>query len=155
MGDEFEEESEVQRLPTLKVNANDLSWLKEQKPSKDSSLQIQALGGEAVRCAAARKSQFYVAPVSPKDDFEDAEEVKSSLCSTEPAPLLALYCECGNLCEPDLTLCNACAQKQEPVEISGSLYMQSNRTLKYAWIHLINKELYCTLNYSRRLQQKR
>eukprot|EP00826_Nyctotherus_ovalis_P038489 TRINITY_DN3608_c0_g1_i13.p1 TRINITY_DN3608_c0_g1~~TRINITY_DN3608_c0_g1_i13.p1 ORF type:complete len:478 (+),score=112.60 TRINITY_DN3608_c0_g1_i13:1167-2600(+) len=151
MGEEFSTKCDVhvRLLPTLKVNSNDLNWLKEQKSSKGSSMRIRALAGDAVRSAAQprKTSTFYVAPVTPKadPDLEDTEEFKTSPSMGEAVPQFSVYCECGNLCDAGQTQCSMCQQKQEPVEISGSLYIPDNNELKLIWIHLINKEIYCKL----------
>jgi hypothetical protein len=151
MGEEYSAKNElhVGILPTLKVNSNDLNWLKEQKSSKGSSLCIQALAGDAVRSAAQprKTSRFYVAPINPKEDpdLDDTEEFKTALSVAEVIPQFSVYCECGNLCDSGQTLCNICLQKQEPVEMSGNLYITDKSELKVIWVHLLNKEIYCKL----------
>ncbi len=165
----------AQKLPTLKVNSNDLSWLKEQKASKDSVLIQEEMSGEMVRISTHSKkvSQFYVPPVDTNEDVEDPEEGKS-LFSPAPEVVAAtvavrkdseetkdsgsvsgtegrgpqnfeLYCECGNLCEGENSLCRKCQEKQKPVEFSGHLYAQVYSGLKLCWFRLLNKELYCKL----------
>jgi len=149
IGDEFATKSEFHAriLPTLKVNSNDLNWLKEQKSSKGSSLRIQVLAGDAVRCAthSRKTSTFYVAPINPKEDpeIDDTEEFKTAPSTTEVVPQFSVYCECGNSCAIDQTLCNICLQKQELVEMSGNLYVTSNNGFKPIWVYLLNKEMYC------------
>lgn len=107
-------------------------------------MQIQSLAGDVVRSSAHQKrmSKFYVAPVIAKEDCNNTEESKE-LPLDEPN--FAVYCQCGNLCNTNSTLCNDCLQKQEPIEYSSSLYIPDKNGLKLIWVHLINKEIYCKL----------
>lgn len=160
LGDESPKDSgsHAQKLPTLKVNSNDLSWLKEQKGSKDMTVLQEEMTGDVVRISSHTKkvSQFYIPPIPAEDSVpseEDTEELKAP-----PVPMLnrristagmfVLYCECGNVCEGDNSLCNKCLDKQKPIEFSGHLYTQVHSGLKLCWIHLLNKELYCIREYS-------
>ena len=147
MSEEFSTmlENHIKTLPILKINSNNLNWLKEQKPSKNSTLTIQTLSGDAVRTTTETRkvSKFYVQHLEPKDnfDFDDIEEFKSS--TDESPSSFSLYCECGNICIYGKTLCNLCTQKQELLEKSGYLYIEEGKGIKQIWVHLLNKELYC------------
>ena len=145
MCDEYTEHIKI--LPVLKVNSNDLNWLKEQKPSRGSSLTIQSLQGDAVRTSAHTKKSTFSTTYTPKAT-EECEELKSNI---DYDGNISLYCECGNICQSGQTMCNVCLQKQEPVEISGNLYMSNNKGVIMYWVHLLNKELYCILLYNYRL----
>ena len=63
-----------------------------------------------------------------------------------------IYCECGNPCEGENTLCESCSKSKESVEFSGYLYIkdQSNQLKRY-WYILLNKELYCKSSNQNRL----
>ncbi len=164
--------SHIQKLPTLKVNSNDLSWLKEQKASKDISLLQEDMSGDVVRISSHTKkvSRFYVPPVdnkedceSPCDEVEEAKDFSGAVKESEGTKGLAkdspltsfsgvaitlptnieLYCECGGLCEGDNSQCSKCLEKRKPVEFSGHLFAQVNSATKLCWFHLLNKELYC------------
>ena len=161
IGDESPKDtgSHAQKLPTLRVNSNDLSWLKEQKGSKDSQLFQGELSGDVVRLSthAKKVSQFYIPPVVSTEEGtpipEDMEDVKASspVPSFETIPTPAntispfiLYCECGNPCEGENSLCDKCLEKQKPIEFSGHLYAHVYSGINLCWFRLLNKELYCT-----------
>ncbi len=146
-----EGETHARKLPTLKVNSNDLNWLREQKASKDSALIQEEMPGDVVRLSTSPKkvSQFYIPPIEAKEDgspnIDEIEESKDTAAGTPfgRIPLFVLYCECGNTCEPDHSLCGKCIEKQKPVEFSGHLYAQVYSGLKLCWFRLLNRELYC------------
>jgi len=151
MGEETaHEDFHAHKLPTLKVNSNDLNWLREQKPSsKDPIIPSPTqLSGDVVRISThtTKVSKFYVAPVVVKEPgVEDSEEasLSGSDSSSSIPSLTVMYCECGNACESENTLCKACMQKQQPIEYSGPLYIHLYSSVKLCWIRLLNRELYC------------
>ena len=67
-----------------------------------------------------------------------------------------LYCECGNSCDGESTVCSTCLKSKETIENTGYLYLKAKSTkLKRYWYILLNKELYCKArqNYLNRLQE--
>ena len=163
MSEDSDGETHAKKLPALKVNSNDLKWLREQRLSKDTDLIQQEIPGYVVRLSTQPRkvSRFYIPPVESTQDHsqnvEDTEEIKDSAIPLEnPATIVVsphvtqfvVYCQCGNLCETDNPLCKKCIEKQIPVEFSGKLYYQSGSDLKLCWFRLLNKELYCNFPLS-------
>ena len=150
----------AQKLPTLRVNSNDLNWHKEQKGSKDSVLLQAEMSGNVVRISTSnptkKVSTFYIPAVEDEDSppvADEVEEVKAAKLKVAIPPTLQtapttfeLFCECGNLCDKENSICKACMEKKKPVEFSGHLYTQVYSGLKLCWFRLLNKELYCNSN---------
>lgn len=130
----------------LKVNSNDLRWLKEQKSSKDAGF-FQQNHDSVVRLSNNKRlSKFSpVGDINPHSE----EEIKAphieiiNSCSSESESSSLMYCVCGSLCEGDNTECNRCLQKKTPIDFSGSLLAHINFGVKKYWFRLLNKELYC------------
>jgi hypothetical protein len=158
MNEESQAEEEVgaRKIPCLKVNSNDLHWLKEQKCSKDV-IAIKELNGEAVRVPRHQKkmSQFFIpkdtqteeAPrlLGSKEDIKEVPPEASKVPSAESVITVEVYCECGNLCETDNSLCASCRAKQKPIDFAGELFVKIDETNTLCWVRLLNKELYCTI----------
>lgn len=79
--------------------------------------------------------------------FLETEQKVSSLYFRENSQDAAggvIYCECGNVCEGENTLCATCMKSTDSKEYSGFLYLKKRSgNLKRYWYSLINKELYC------------
>ena len=67
----------------------------------------------------------------------------------------AIYCECGNPCDGDNTICTACSSSKTSIEHSGYLYLKAKSTkLKRYWYILLNRELYCKFTRVNRIGYK-
>lgn len=141
----------IKQIPTLKVNSNDLHWLKDQTRSKDTSL-LSGINGEAVRVqpGAKKLSTFSTTSAAELQPGGFSEEVKGAAqvtieknFTTEDKISSVLYCECGNACDKEASLCKKCQEKQKTIEFSGFLYTPIGFGLKLCWFRLLNKELYC------------
>ena len=123
---------------------SNLNWCKEQ-----TKISSNILSEDVVRLSSLPKkvSTYYVSPVQLDDDFfqwDECEEFKSSTSIKEETPInFELYCECGNICKNDQSLCKSCLEKQTTIEFSGYLSIFTKDHLKRYWVRLLNKELYC------------
>ena len=127
------------------MKAQHIPWIDSSKTQE--TLMSPNLNTEVIRMPNATKvSQTAV---------QKAKEEKSDMFKSPSLILLdssgkdevgtLVYCECGNFCEGESTLCSACMKNKESIENSGYLYLKAKSTkLKRYWYILLNKELYCT-----------
>lgn len=128
-------------MPSKGMLARHVPWIDQSKAKSTSSPHINA---EAIRLPNAIKTNS-LAPTKAPDTAELLKSPSLFLRGTgknETAGIV--YCECGNPCEGENTLCESCLKSKETVEYSGYLYLKDKSAqLKRYWYILLNKELYC------------
>jgi len=143
----------INKVPSLKIESNDLTWMKEQKSSKDTSY-FQKMHEGCVRdpnrkpklsnkklssfaTAATTEDQSSSSGVQPRTKSSNSE------CDEDERWESVLYCECGNACEGGKVLCPTCIKNQKTIDFAGYLFMDFDSSFKLFWFRLLNKELYC------------
>ena len=65
------------------------------------------------------------------------------------SPSDEIYCNCGNPCDKNNTICDICRDSNKCTEFTGYLYSKTkSNKLKKCWYVLLNKELYCSFHES-------
>jgi hypothetical protein len=114
------------------------------EPTKDTVAPSPNINTEAIRLPNTIKTNI-LAPTKAPDTAELLKSPSLFLRGTGKSETAGMiYCECGNPCEGDSTLCDSCLKSKESVEYSGYLYLKDKvNQLKRYWYILLNKELYC------------
>lgn len=119
--------------PSRSMKAHHVPWIDGSK-GKDIPLPAD-MDTEVMRHSLAKKTSKEPDQSTLSLYFrENSQDAAGSL----------IYCECGNVCESNKTLCSACSKANESKEYSGFLYLKKRSgDLKRYWYTLVNKELYC------------
>jgi len=136
----------INQVPSLRVNSNDLKWIKVQNTSKDTGFFAENYGEGVKQSNNKKLSQFYRDPDSPIEELDPLNVKQTTLAVpiSEPSESqFILYCECGEVCEVGNTLCKNCKEKEKPIDYDGYLYINLQSETKKYWCRLLNKELYC------------
>lgn len=135
-----QEESKIKASKTM--IAQHVPWI---DPTKAQELALSPnINTEVIRLPNVAKN---TSPTQQKSKNVKADVMNSPSIFLRDAVHQANslnYCECGNVCEGDNTLCASCQKSKSSVEYSGYLYLKTKENkIKRYWYNLLNKELYC------------
>lgn len=134
---------EAKAKPSRGMLARHAPWI-DQAKTKNSPMSPD-INAEAIRLPNAVKTGNSVTLAA----INTAELLKSPSLflrgtDRDEAKDNVIYCECGNPCEVENSLCETCLKSKESVEYSGYLSIKDkSNQLKQYWYILLNKELYC------------